>query len=227
MTAVCSSLALCGAPLFSGHSAALIATLAQDWWNGANIDSIWARQIPPPSVLSPFQAPLHALCSHLICHYLLLSHSLSSPRHRCHRLSFHPLCVPGCQSHSVLRHFQRNPSAACVWLSFLPGPSYVPSSSLSVAFTILILSTSQKKASKAIKQNSGFSLWQTSVWLSLYMQEFFQRQVLVNSQSRVIHAAARCGIFQSPLQKEKKKRKKNTLQMEFLHPYKIVLPPQC
>lgn len=28
---------------------ALIRTLAQDWWNGANIDSIWARQITPPS----------------------------------------------------------------------------------------------------------------------------------------------------------------------------------
>lgn len=28
---------------------ALIQTLAQDWWNGANIDSIWARQITPPS----------------------------------------------------------------------------------------------------------------------------------------------------------------------------------
>lgn len=28
---------------------ALIRTLAQNWWNGANIDSIWAIQITPPS----------------------------------------------------------------------------------------------------------------------------------------------------------------------------------
>lgn len=35
---------------FSEHTRpALIRTLAQDWWNGANIDSIWARQIAPPS----------------------------------------------------------------------------------------------------------------------------------------------------------------------------------
>lgn len=35
---------------FSEHTRpALIRALAQDWWNGANIDSIWARQIAPPS----------------------------------------------------------------------------------------------------------------------------------------------------------------------------------
>lgn len=31
------------------HALALIRTLAQARWNGANIDSIWARQISPPS----------------------------------------------------------------------------------------------------------------------------------------------------------------------------------
>lgn len=46
-----------------------------------------------------FHSPLHLLSSRLICHYLFLSHSLSSPFCCC--LSFHSLCVPVCQSLSL------------------------------------------------------------------------------------------------------------------------------
>lgn len=86
----------------SGHiHTTVIWNLAQDWWNGINIDSIWAKQITPPSrALLLFHSSLHLLSSRLICHYLFLSHSLSSPFCCC--LSFHTHCVAVCQSPSLL-----------------------------------------------------------------------------------------------------------------------------
>lgn len=55
---------------------------------------------PPLPAFFLFQSPLHLLSSRLICHYLFLSHSLSSPFCCC--LSFHSHCVPVCQSLSRL-----------------------------------------------------------------------------------------------------------------------------
>ena len=68
------------------------------------MEQILTPSEPDKSLLLPafflFHSPSHQLGSRLICHYLFLSHSLSSPF--CCGHSFHSLCAPVCQPPSPL-----------------------------------------------------------------------------------------------------------------------------
>lgn len=96
--------------LFSEHTC---AALIGPWHRIGGMEQILTPSEPdkshPLPALVLFHSPLHLLSCRLICHYLFLSHSLSSPFCGC--LSFHSLCLPVCQSLSRLYSRLLGPSA--------------------------------------------------------------------------------------------------------------------